>query len=281
MKNINILLMVLVMQSGTLNGQKLPITEVFREKSNWHWAAASQCVLDYYGYPTEQCQMAEYIRTSGWYKPEERPCCDALNPDCNFSTELSEIEGSVQDILFRFGNIRSSLIQDSLTCYEIRNEINNGRPFIIRWEMPGQLSHYLVVYGIYKQDVLYLDPAAGEGLKMASYKWLKEDGHHIWTHTLIMSNMPTLINNDIYENIETAQLFPNPARDKVRICLNEPFSDQYEVEVYDVYGNLIFKQSQEKYLTAFDIEVSDYLPGTYIMHAFDKQNKFTYKIIKP
>ncbi|MBN2274750.1 MAG: T9SS type A sorting domain-containing protein [Bacteroidales bacterium] len=280
MKNISVLMMILFIQTGLLKSQKLQVNEVFQEKSYWDWAAVSQCILDYYGFPVDQCEMAEYIRISGWHKPEERSCCDAVNDHCNFSTALSEIKGSVQDILLHFGGISSTLIHDSLSWSEIKNETDNGRPFIIRWEMPGQLSHFLVGYGIKNQTVYYVDPAAGEGLKTASHNWLKYDGHHIWTHTLVLSTMPTLIDNDLYDNIEAAQFFPNPAHDRIRICLNKPFSDQYEVEVYDVFGNLVLKRLQEKGNREFEIEVSNYLPGMYIMHAFNQQRRCAFKFVK-
>jgi len=66
MKKISLLFLVLFLTINTYC-QVLSAPLKTHQETNWYWAATTECVLEYYGYPTPECVIAEYTRTSSFY----------------------------------------------------------------------------------------------------------------------------------------------------------------------------------------------------------------------
>jgi len=67
---------------------------------------------------------------------------------------------------------------------EVQNQIDSGRPFVIRWGWYTGGGHFLVGHGIEDSTVYYMDPWPGEGYSIAYYSWVVDNGIHAWTHSL-------------------------------------------------------------------------------------------------
>jgi hypothetical protein len=184
MKKAAIFTFLLLASSGLLKSQVLSVNEVIQEQNQWCWAAVSACALQYYCYPKEQCEIAEYTRTvATWHNFGTTDCCVNPNLGCNYWNYNWGYPGSIQDILLHFGNIQNSGIPSSINQTAILSDIQNNRLFIIRWGWTSGGGHFIVGHGLVDNNLYYMDPWYGEGLKIADYAWVVSGGNHTWTHT--------------------------------------------------------------------------------------------------
>jgi len=177
----------------------LNVPERFQEASLWCWAACSQAILSYYGTNLSQCTIANWARKkNGWGSDD---CC--VNPEgatCNQINFLYGTAGSIQAILQNWG-VSSKGLNYPLSQATVTTEINNCRPFVIRWGWTGGGGHFLVGRGIEDNIVHYIDPLPGKGYQTANYSWLVRGGNHTWTHTLQLTTNPPGI--DLIFTIDT------------------------------------------------------------------------------
>ena len=161
----------------------LPVPETFQKQSQWCWDASSQAVLKYYGTSVTQCEIANYAFG-------ETTCCinvvwpDGTGPKCNKPWYLYGKHGSVKDNLLHYGKIESEGSSSALSKDTCTSEINQERPWVMRWGWKAGGGHILVGRGIEGNTVYYMDPWPGEGYKTADYTAVVGSSTHTWTHSL-------------------------------------------------------------------------------------------------
>ncbi len=184
---------VLILSVIELKSQVLDVKEITQRKNQWCWAGVSACVLDYYCATTSQCEIAEYTRNvATWHDFGDVDCCTDPTQGCNYWNYNWGEPGSVKDILEHFGGIYNYGIINSLTKPQIIFDIQNNRLFIIRWEWNSGNGHVIVGHGIVDDNIYYMDPWYGEGLKIADYGWVCSSSDHKWTHTNRLTITPQL-----------------------------------------------------------------------------------------
>jgi len=149
----------------TLSAQtiKLNVPAIKKEQTEWCWAASSKCVLVYYGYWEQQCDIAEYVRNNGTlYNYGTTPCCTNASLGCNQGVSLNDIA----NILVNFGNIRNAQAGNPIGISEIRFHLNKQCPIIMRLEDPydPMHGHAMVIYGIDDLGgtfIHFMDPDTG------------------------------------------------------------------------------------------------------------------------
>jgi len=132
------------------------------------------------------------------------PCCDNAQQGCNYWNYNWGVAGSIQNILIHFGNIYNYGVGSFLSIFDIQNNINQQRPFIIRWGWVSGGGHFIVGHGIQDNIIYYMDPWFGEGFKVSTYDNLKNSNWHVWTHTNVLSVSPTYTVTFAGENISIA-----------------------------------------------------------------------------
>lgn len=189
MKHVKIIFMILVLSTAVYT-QVLDVPEVIQEYDQWCWAGTSCAILKYYGYNYLQCEIAEYTRlTATFHDFGDVDCCVDATLGCNYWNYNYGYDGSIQMILIDMGGIDNYGIATYLTLTEVQDEIGGGRPFVIRWRVPGG-GHFIVGHGIVGSDLYYMDPWFGEGLKIADYDWVVKHGGYKWTHTNVLTTDP-------------------------------------------------------------------------------------------
>src|ERR1043166_3427368 len=173
--------------------QVLTVSEVFQEQTEWCWAACTKCVLGFYNYSKTQCEIADYTRTvATWHTYGTTDCCTNPYQGCNYWNYNWGYAGSMQDILYHFGNITTTNFGTYFTPAQIQTEINGGHPFIFRWAWNSGGGHFLIGYGISGTDIYYMNPIPGYGYQISDYNWVVSDGsNHTWTHTQKTYCMPS------------------------------------------------------------------------------------------
>jgi hypothetical protein len=195
MKKI-IFVFILIFIGNALYSQYLRVPQVIQEQDQWCWAGSSSCVLKYYGKNISQCIIAEYTRTvSTWHNFGSINCCTDPLQGCNYWNYNWGYAGSIQDILQHWG-VANSGVSSSLSIAQIQTELNNQRPFIFRWGWTTGGGHFLVGHGFISStsQMYYMDPWFNEGLHIADYSWVLSNADHSWTHTNLISTIPTIPN---------------------------------------------------------------------------------------
>lgn len=191
MKKIILCVLVLI-TSIHLKSQVLNVSQVIQEQNQWCWAGVSACILDYYCTPTPQCVIAEYTRTvATWHDFGDTDCCVDPSLGCNYGNYNWGVAGSIQDILVHFANISNYGVGSSLTQVQVTSDIQNNRLFVIRWGWTSGGGHFIVGHGLVGNNMYYMDPWYGEGLKIADYNWVVSGSDHTWTHTNRLSVTPS------------------------------------------------------------------------------------------
>ncbi|MDD4604569.1 MAG: T9SS type A sorting domain-containing protein [Bacteroidales bacterium] len=168
----------------TSKAQVLNVVELTQEQNQWCWAGVSACALDYYGATTGQCVVAEYTRTvATWHNFGLVDCCIDATQGCNYWNYNWGYAGSIQDILVHFASITNNGVDSALSKAVVTNEVTSNRPFIIRWGWTTGGGHFLVGHGLVGDNLYYMNPWYGEGLKIATYSWVVSAPDHTWTHT--------------------------------------------------------------------------------------------------
>ena len=182
---------VLIFPINASSQSILDLGDTPQEHSEWCWAAIVQSILSQSAPIDAQCEIVEWARERNPELLGTDNCCE-IDPKfrsespCNHSNWTGNHPGSVQDILQNHG-VDNSPRLGALSFDEIAHEIENGRPFIVRWEMHGGSGHFVVGHGYdddVDQTVYYWNPWPGEGFKITTYKWIKESvSNHRWTHS--------------------------------------------------------------------------------------------------
>ena len=216
-----------------------------QKEYRWCWAACCQAIFNYYGVYSiksydgvntfdissedNQCQIVEWARlayaSGGSNQPKnfgEVDCCIdpgychlATDPPCcNQNNNMANGAGSIANILLNLGNINSTkLYEIVLTESEIKDQIDDLKPFIMYWEK-GESSwlrsewfgHFVVVYGYsghydsnnnYTLDmVYYMEPGIDPVFQSSSYEELKffaptdDKMGHEWISTQRLDTIP-------------------------------------------------------------------------------------------
>ena len=69
--------------------------------------------------------------------------------------------------------------------------------FIIRWEWTTGGGHFIIGHGLQDGTLYYMNPWVGEGLKFATYDWVKSNADHTWTHTNVLTTNPVILTASI------------------------------------------------------------------------------------
>jgi hypothetical protein len=157
----------------------LNVPEETQEQDQWCWAACSQALLSFFKKEISQCRVADFAR-------DRQDCCSKPE-ECNDPNYMYGIAGSIEDILNHWC-VSSAPLESALGFAECKKEINNDRPFLIRYEWWEGGGHFLVVRGYATDSPGYLhimDPWPGNGHGIFTYNYVKKKSkHHTWTHTV-------------------------------------------------------------------------------------------------
>ena len=259
MKNL-FLSLVIFAAVGLRSQTILGLTTTFQVQNQWCWSACSNCVLDHYGVPTTQCQIAEYTRTvATWNNFGPTDCCITATAGCNYWNYMWGYAGSISDILMQFGSISVQNISNTISIGTIQTDINVNRPFVIRWGWTSGGGHFIVGEGYdAANNVYYMNPWPGEGSKVGTYAWVVNDGVHQWTHTQRMLSSPLSTSiKKLSDEIDAVSVYPNPVTDKINI------SSRYDitsVQLYDIAGKEIYSAKNTN-----SIDANNFAKGIYFI----------------
>ncbi|MCW3086420.1 MAG: hypothetical protein JWP12_3786 [Bacteroidetes bacterium] len=134
---------------------QLQFTMQFQAQSNWAWSAVASSVSAFYGGNTTQCELAN------WAFAQNTCCVNGSSSTCNRPYSISDALQYLKTLL--------ALQQNALTPDKIKQEIDAGRPVVVRlrW-VSGQSSHCVVITGYddngYEPIIFVSDSALGNSV---------------------------------------------------------------------------------------------------------------------
>ena len=163
----------------------LNVPLVTQQHSEWCWAGSSQAILNYYGESPSQCQIVN------WAYGINYACGSSYfdwNSYANAPNSLFGGGGSVQDILWNYGGISNYAYNYAISWNSVVNDINNNRPFVIRYGWTNGGGHIMVGRGYETWNgtnyIYIMNPWPGEGQTYDTYDDAVSSYDHNWTHTL-------------------------------------------------------------------------------------------------
>ena len=156
----------------------LNVPERFQEQDQWCWAGASQAILEYYGTVVTQTEIAAW-GTNGYNTWNYLYGSDSVAP---------YYRKGINMILNNWG-LSCTYGYYTMSLVEVQNQIDSGRPFVIRWGWYTGGGHFVDGRGIEGDYEYYMDPWPGQGYKIALYSWVVDDGIHQWTHSLELTTI--------------------------------------------------------------------------------------------
>ena len=229
--------------------QVLTVSLVTQEQNQWCWAGCTKCILNYYGYPIEQCAIAEYARESiTWTSFGTTNCCTDASKGCNYWNYIGGSKGSIQDILQHFDTIMNNYPNTALTVAQITSEIKANHLFVERWGWTTGGGHFVVGHGIDSSggnvNVYYMNPWPGEGLHVGTYDWnlsgINTMGDHVWDWTTVITSLPKkLAVNNISLTSTDIRIYPNPSTGSVSVKAEAG----NEIDILNDIGQLVYHTS--------------------------------------
>ena len=76
------------------------------------------------------------------------------------------------------------------------------------------------------------------------------------------------------------KIYPNLVKDKIHISISKPFSENYKIVIYNAYGGVVQIIRKNKSDVDYNINLSVYPKGLYIVKIGDNKRIYIAKIIK-
>jgi hypothetical protein len=178
----------------TASAQVLNVPEVIQEQDQWCWSGCSKCILNYYNFTINQCDIADYARSViTWHSFGTTPCCISAASGCNYWNYNYGYAGSIQDILRHFDGITNHGTS-ALTQAQMVTDVSHYHPFVLHWSWVGGGGHFVVGHGVDSAGMIhYMNPWFGEGLHICTYAWMQTDGSHIYDATNVIDTCPVAV----------------------------------------------------------------------------------------
>ena len=83
------------------------------------------------------------------------------------------------------------------------------------------------------------------------------------------------------ENINDLSVYPNPASDKLNIKFNTATADDFNITIYNVTGQAVYKEALNNFIGNYynELSVNDFAQGVYLMQVKSSKGAATRKIV--
>ena len=89
---------------------------------------------------------------------------------------------------------------------------------------------------------------------------------------------PTVLNDEVFDN--GIRVYPNPTADDIKIIINNKFDSDFIVDLYDSKGVLLKTLKKSGSETIFDVDLSKFSAGFYIIRIYNTNKYYETKLIK-
>lgn len=173
---------------------------VQQEKDQWCWDACSQWIIGFHGTVMTQTDICKYGFTDGVVRNEWNWIYCATE---NGLLIRNNIYGrGINWVIAHWGvtwKIKNggNGANYSLSETEFKNDIENGHPFVVRYNWDDNSGHFVVAMGCQNQLCWLMNPWQNDGIQIYSYNWVCNNQndplkHHVWDYTLQTTRVDTI-----------------------------------------------------------------------------------------
>ena len=182
----------LMLATGVADAKTLTVPDQSQKpQTNWCWAASSRAVLSYTSKaPPSMCQIAEWARGKNAWGAAD--CCGldgtgALTAGnkavCNQANAMWGADGSIEAILKNWG-ADSEKVWRALTLDEVKKDVDDDAPVIVRWGWTAGGGHFVVLRGYTDANLDIMDP--WDGAQILTHANVSATAARTWTHSLVV-----------------------------------------------------------------------------------------------
>jgi hypothetical protein len=195
--------MVLLLAVCSLRADRVfKYPRIRQEKDNWCWSACSQWILGFHGITLSQTDICRYGFTDGVIRDQWNWIFCSSENGLRIVTGRDTCYGrGINQIINHFG-VPYKVKQGgnsyyTLTKDEFRAEIENGHPFVIRYNWDDGDGHFVVAMG-YQNDLCWvMNPWRNDGIQIFDYEWILDNKngplqHHVWDYTVQTTRVDTI-----------------------------------------------------------------------------------------
>jgi hypothetical protein len=83
------------------------------------------------------------------------------------------------------------------------------------------------------------------------------------------------------ENINDLAIYPNPASDKLNVNFNTSTPDNFEITIYNVTGQVVYKETLNNFIGNYhnELNIADFAQGVYLMNIKSSKGAATRKVV--
>ena len=83
------------------------------------------------------------------------------------------------------------------------------------------------------------------------------------------------------ENINDLTIYPNPASDKVNVTFNTSTPDNFDITIYNVTGQVVYKETLNNFIGSYhnELNIADFAQGVYLMTIKSSKGAATRKVV--
>jgi hypothetical protein len=83
------------------------------------------------------------------------------------------------------------------------------------------------------------------------------------------------------ENINDLSIYPNPASDKVNVKFNTSAADNFDITMYNVTGQAVYKETLPNFMGSYhnELNINDFAQGVYLMQIKSSKGAITRKVV--
>ncbi len=218
---INCIGMLALLSSVVHADRVFKYPRIQQEKDNWCWDACSQWILGFHGIELSQTDICKYGFTDGkvrdqwnWIYTEEETGAAIISykfppSDWDWSKGVPPSEWDtcygrgINIIIDHYGvpfKVKGPNTNPSkyvLTEEEFKNEIENGHPFVVRYQWDNDNGgHFVVAIGYQNKMCWLMNPWKDDGIQIYDFQWVKDgtdasNKHHVWDYTLQTTKVNT------------------------------------------------------------------------------------------
>lgn len=229
--------LLLSLQSLGAESVILDVPERIQEQTEWCWAGVTQSLLAYHGTKVRQCEIANFTRLhASWHDFGSDDCCSNPSGACNYWNYNYGAGGSMEEILANWG-VGGRGMGRALSLEEARSELEEKRPFIIRWALNTGGGHFVVGHGLSDSILYYMDPWPGEGAKLATFSWVASNNRDTWTHTNTLSFVAVRSLGKAASR--SVEVFAHATRSGLSVSYRAPRGQTVHLEVRTLHGGVV------------------------------------------
>ena len=214
---------------------------------------------------TYETKFSKYCTGDVTYTAANGTFTDGSPEEMNYPNSASckwyiKPTGAVEDaeITIKFNRLDTEAGADAIKIYDYYHNVMTPKAIISGTDIPEPIT-------IKTKELM---------ITFTSNSYINGKGFEI-TYTLPNANIKEV------ENINDLAIYPNPASDKVNVNFNTSTPDNFDITIYNVTGQVVYKETLNNFIGNYhnELNIADFAQGVYLMNIKSSKGAATRKVV--